>query len=117
MDDPFSIRLIEDLHHAGKPVAAVCHAPGVLRNARAADGNPLVQGCAVTGFSNSEEEAVGLTAVVPFLVEDVLREQGGQYSKVADWQPHVVTDGNLITGQNPASSEPTAAALLQRLGG
>lgn len=117
VDDPFSIRLIEDLHHAGKPVAAVCHAPGVLRNARAADGNPLVQGCAVTGFSNSEEEAVGLTAVVPFLVEDVLREQGGQYSKVTDWQPHVVTDGNLITGQNPASSEPTAAALLQRLGG
>jgi putative intracellular protease/amidase len=117
VDDPFSIRLIEDLHNAGKPVAAVCHAPGVLRNARTADGSPLVQGCAVTGFSNSEEEAVGLTHVVPFLVEDVLREQGGQYSKVADWQPHVVTDGKLITGQNPASSEPTAAALLQMLGG
>lgn len=116
VDDPFSIRLIEDLHNAGKPVAAVCHAPAVLKNARAADGNPLVQGCAVTGFSNSEEAAVGLTEVVPFLVEDMLRDLGAHYSKVADWQPHVVADGHLITGQNPASSEPTAAALLQLLG-
>jgi len=114
-EDPDSIALIEAMHARGKPVAAVCHAPGVLRHARAADGTPLVQGKAVTGFSNTEEVAVGLTEVVPFLVEDELRKAGGTYSKGADWQPHVISAGNLITGQNPASSEPAARAVLKLL--
>lgn len=100
---------------AGKPVAAVCHAPGVLRHVKSPDGKPLVQGKSVTGFSNTEEEAVGLTTVVPFLVEDMLKQNGGTYRKADDWQPYVVSDGLLITGQNPASSEPTAQALLKRL--
>jgi len=114
-EDKDSIALIEAMHRTGKPVAAVCHAPGVLRHARAADGTPLVRGEAVTGFSNSEEAAVGLTEVVPFLVEDELRKAGGKYSKGADWQPHAISSGNLITGQNPASSEPVARALLKLL--
>ena len=113
--DKDSIALIEAMYSKGKPVAAVCHAPGVLRHARAGDGSPLVRGKGVTGFSNSEEAAVGLTEVVPFLVEDELRRAGGTYSKAADWQPHVVRDGNLITGQNPASSEPVARELLKLL--
>lgn len=113
--DKDSIALIEAMHAQGKPVAAVCHAPGVLRHARAGDGSPLVRGKGVTGFSNSEEAAVGLVEVVPFLVEDELRKAGGTYSKAADWQPHVVRDGNLITGQNPASSEPVARELLKLL--
>ena len=100
---------------AGKPVAAVCHAPGVLRHAKTADGTPLVRGKAVTGFADSEEQAAGLTGIVPFLVEKMLRENGGHYSKAADWQPHVVVDGLLVTGQNPASSEPAAKALLAQL--
>jgi putative intracellular protease/amidase len=107
--------LIESTLAAGKPVAAVCHAPGVLRNVKAADGTPLVEGKRVTGFTNSEEAAVGLTEVVPFLVEDMLKANGGQYSKGADWHSHVVTDGLLITGQNPASSADGAKALLQAL--
>lgn len=110
-----SIALIEAMLLEGKPVAAVCHAPGVLRDAKAATGRPLVEGRAVTGFTNTEEAAVGLSEVVPFLVEDVLRQGGGRYSKAADWQPHVLTDGLLITGQNPASSEPAAKALLDLL--
>ena len=114
-EDKASITLIEAMQAAGKPVAAVCHAPGVLRHARAADGTPLVKGRQVTGFANSEEEAVGLTAVVPFLVEDMLKSNGGIYSKGADWQPHVLTDGILITGQNPASSEAAAEALIKLL--
>ena len=114
-EDKDSIALIETLLAAGKPVAAVCHAPGVLRHAKAPDGAPLVKGRAVTGFSNSEEEAAGLTAVVPFLVEDLLKDLGGRYTKVADWPPHVVIDDLLITGQNPASSEPAAQALLKLL--
>jgi len=114
-EDRDSIALIETVYAQGKPVAAVCHAPGVLRLARAADGTPLVQGKRVTGFSNSEEAAVGLTEVVPFLVEDELRKGGGKYSNGADWQPHVISDGNLITGQNPASSEPAAQAVLKLL--
>ena len=113
--DKASIALIEAMQAAGKPVAAVCHAPGVLRHVKAADGTPLVRGRQVTGFTNTEEEAVGLTAVVPFLVEDMLKSHGGLYSKGGDWQPHVVTDGLLITGQNPASSEAAAAALLRLL--
>ncbi|MDY1575927.1 type 1 glutamine amidotransferase domain-containing protein [Pseudomonas paraeruginosa] len=114
-EDVASIALIERAIAAGKPVAAVCHAPAVLRHVKGSDGQPLVAGKAVTGFSNSEEEAVGLTQVVPFLVEDMLKAQGGHYSKTADWQVHVITDGLLITGQNPASSEATAHALLNVL--
>jgi putative intracellular protease/amidase len=114
-EDKASIALIETMYAAGKPVAVVCHAPGVLRHAKAADGSPLVKGKKVTGFTNTEEEAVGLTKVVPFLVEDMLKENGGDYSKGADWQSYVLTDGNLITGQNPASSEAGAKALLKLL--
>ena len=110
-----SISLIETMYAAGKPVAAVCHAPGVLRHAKAADGTPLVKGKSVAGFTNTEEEAVQLTNVVPFLVEDMLKNNGGEYSKGADWQPYVVTAGNLITGQNPASSELAAKELLKML--
>lgn len=114
-EDASSIALIEAMFAAGKPVAFVCHAPGVLRHSKTPSGAPVVQGKAVTGFANTEEAAVGLTQVVPFLVEDMLRENGGIYSKVADWQPYVVTDDLLITGQNPASSEPAARALLEKL--
>ena len=114
-EDRNSIRLIETMLGAGKPVALVCHAPGVLRHVKTADGKPLVQGKRVTGFTNTEEEAVGLTKVVPFLVEDELKAKGGIFSKAADWQPYVLTDGLLITGQNPASSGPAAKALLQLL--
>ncbi|HVC15818.1 MAG TPA: type 1 glutamine amidotransferase domain-containing protein [Rhodanobacter sp.] len=116
VEDAHSIALIETTLAAGKPVAAVCHAPGVLRHVKAADGKPLVQGKAVTGFTNTEEEAVGLIHVVPFLVEDMLKQNGGNYSKAGDFQPYVITDGLLITGQNPASSEPAAQALLVMLG-
>ena len=114
-EDKDSIALIETTYRKGKPVAAVCHAPGVLRHVRAADGTPLVQGKGVTGFTNTEEAAVGLTGVVPFLVEDELRKIGGNYSKGADWQPYIIVDGKLVTGQNPASSEPAARALLKLL--
>ena len=115
-EDAASIALIETTLAAGKPVAAVCHAPGVLRHVKSPDGKPLVHGKSVTGFTNTEEEAVELTMVVPFLVEDMLKKNGGTYSKAGDWQPYVVTDGLLITGQNPASSEPAAQALLKMLG-
>ena len=114
-EDPQSIALIEAMYNAGKPVAAVCHAPGVLRHVKAANGEPLVKDKDVAGFTNTEEEAVQLTNVVPFLVEDMLKQNGGNYSKGADWQPYVVTAGHLITGQNPASSEPAAEALLKML--
>ena len=114
-EDPVSIALIEQAIQAGKPVAAVCHAPGVLRYTKGADGKPLVSGKTVTGFSNSEEEAVGLTKVVPFLVEDMLKAHGGRYAKAADWQSHVLVDGLLVTGQNPGSSEASAQALLKLL--
>lgn len=114
-EDVSSIALIEAMLAAGKPVAAVCHAPGVLRHPKTPDGTSVVQGKAVTGFTNTEEQAVGLTQVVPFLVEDMLKQNGARYSKLADWQPYVVTDGLLITGQNPASSGPAAQALLECL--
>ena len=113
--DAASIRLIEQSIAAGKPVAAVCHAPAALRDVKGSDGKPLVAGKQVTGFTNTEEEAVGLTKIVPFLVEDMLKRNGGNYSKAGDWQPHVLTSGLLITGQNPASSEPAAKALLEKL--
>jgi putative intracellular protease/amidase len=111
-EDSDSLRLIEHVYAAGKPVGAVCHAPGVFLHARGPFGLPLVRGRAVTGFTNSEEAAVGLTDVVPFLVEEMLRDNGGLFENGADWQPHVVVDANLVTGQNPASSAPAADALL-----
>jgi len=115
VEDKTSIKLIETAIGSGKPVALVCHAPGALRHVKASDGQSLVRGKSVTGFSNTEEVAVGLTDIVPFLVEDMLTEEGGRYSKGEDWVPHVVTDGLLITGQNPASSGPAAEALLAQL--
>lgn len=115
-EDRDSIALVEAFYNAGKPVAAVCHAPGVLRHAKTADGQPLVKGKRVTGFTNSEEEAVQLTKVVPFLVEDELKAKGGIFSKGPDWASYVLTDGLLLTGQNPASSQATAEALLAKLG-
>lgn len=113
--DQHSISLIEQTLQANKPVALVCHAPGVLRDVKNAEGRPIVEGKSVTGFSNTEEDGVGLTDIVPFLVEDTLKEKGGQYSKAEDWQVHVQEDGLLITGQNPASSAATAEALLKLL--
>ncbi|MCV2361094.1 type 1 glutamine amidotransferase domain-containing protein [Paucibacter sp. TC2R-5] len=112
-EDKVSIALIEAFARANKPVGAVCHAPGVLRHTQNADGSPLVQGRRVTGFTNSEEAAVQLTDIVPFLVEDMLKAHGGDYSKAADWQPYAVLDGKLVTGQNPASSELVAHELLK----
>ncbi len=111
-NDETSISLIESNYAAGKPLGFVCHAPGVLSKARTEGGAPLVQGKQVTGFSNSEEAAAGLTNVVPFLLEDVLQANGADYSKMDDWAPYVVTDGNLVTGQNPASSAAAAETLL-----
>ena len=114
-NDQNSISLIEQTLQANKPVALVCHAPGVLRDVKNAEGRPIVEGKSVTGFSNTEEDGVGLTDIVPFLVEDTLKEKGGQYSKAEDWQVYVQQDGLLITGQNPASSAATAEALLKLL--
>ncbi len=116
-NDRDSIALIESTYDAGRPIALVCHAPGVLRDAKGSDGAPLVSGRKVTGYTNSEEAAVGLTDVVPFLVEDMLKANGGDYAKKADWASHVVIDGNLITGQNPASSEDAAKAVVAQLVG
>jgi putative intracellular protease/amidase len=110
-----SVALIETMFAMGKPIAAVCHAPGVFRHVMAQDSLPLLKGMAATGFSNTEEAAVQLTDIVPFLVEDALRKCGAKYSKGPDWLPYVVVDGNLITGQNPASSEPAAIEVLRHL--
>lgn len=110
-----SIALIESFDRAGKPIGFVCHAPGALRHVKAADGKPLIQGRTVTGFSNSEEAAVELTDVVPFLIEDEFIALNANYQKGADWAPFVIEDKNLITGQNPASSEAVALALLNQL--
>lgn len=114
-EDAQSIALIEAFHAAGKPLSLVCHAPGVLKNARTPDGKPLVAGKKVTGFSNSEEAAVALTEVVPFLVEDMLKDNGGIFVAGDDWTPNVLQDGLLITGQNPASSEGAAEKLIAAL--
>lgn len=111
-EDADSKQLIEAFYAAGKPVGAVCHAPAVFRHTERADGKPLVSGLRVTGFTNSEEEAVGLTSVVPFLVEDMLTSNGGQYEKGDDWAEFVLRDGNLVTGQNPASSAAAAKEVL-----
>ena len=113
-EDSTSQQLIVDFYKADKPVAFVCHAPGVLRHVKI-DGEYLVNGKNVTGFTNTEEEAVQLTDIVPFLVEDMLKENGGNYSKIGDWSPYAVVDGKLITGQNPASSEKVAEELLKML--
>lgn len=107
--------LIETFHAAEKPVGLVCHAPAALRHTKGKNGEPLVKGKRVTGFSNTEEEAVQLTAVVPFLVENMLLENGGIFQKGDDWSSFIAVDGNLLTGQNPASSEAVAEALLKQL--
>jgi len=114
-EDSRSIGLIEAAIAADKPVALVCHAPGVLRHVKGPDGTSLVAGKTVTGFTNSEEAAVGLTDVVPFLVEDMLKANGGQFTRGDDWASHVVADGLLITGQNPGSSADAAQRLLYLL--
>jgi putative intracellular protease/amidase/catechol 2,3-dioxygenase-like lactoylglutathione lyase family enzyme len=111
-EDPVSIALLESFYNSGKPIALVCHSPGVLRHVTY-KGQPLVKGKRVTGFTNGEEEEVQLTHVVPFLVEDELLRLGATFEKLANWQPFSVTDGRLITGQNPASSTSTAQALLK----
>lgn len=111
-EDKVSQDLIVDFYSNDKPVAFVCHAPGVLKDVKI-DGEYLVKGKNVTGFTNTEEEAVQLTDVVPFLVEDMLKKNGGSYSKVEDWAPYAIVDGRLITGQNPASSEKVAEELLK----
>jgi putative intracellular protease/amidase len=115
VDNEASIRLIEEFWAANKPVSAVCHAPIALVNARDENGEFIVKGREVTGFTNAEEEAVGLTKVVPVLVEDTMIARGARYSKVADWQSYTCQDGNLITGQNPASSEAVAKLVLAAL--
>ena len=111
-ENAYSITLIETMLSTGKPVALVCHAPGALHHVVSSDGHSIIKGRSVTGFSNTEEKAAGLTEVVPFLVEDMLRQNGGHYAKADDWLPFVVTDDLLVTGQNPASSAPAATALL-----
>ena len=114
-DNAISIALIEAFVKIDKPVGAVCHAPAALVNVRGKDGEYLVKSKRVTGFTNAEEEAVGLTRVVPFLLEDRLKERGGVYSRGANWAPYVQVDGKLVTGQNPASSGPAAEELLKLL--
>lgn len=115
VNDANSIALIEKFNNQEKPIAFVCHAPAVLRDVKNADGKKLVKGKKLTGFSNSEETAVGLTEIVPLLLEDMLIEQGAFYSNGADWAPYAIQDGNLITGQNPASSNLVAEKLYESL--
>jgi putative intracellular protease/amidase len=114
-EDKKSISLLETFFQQGKPMGLVCHAPGALRHTKREDGDPLVKGKRVTGFSNSEEEAVQLTEVVPFLLEDILTSNQGLYHKGADWESHVEVDGNLLTGQNPASSKAVAIEMMNKL--
>jgi putative intracellular protease/amidase len=114
-EDKDSIRLIESFIAAGKSIALVCHSSGALRHVKAANGKPFVEGKTVSGFTNGEEEAVGLTKVVPFLVEDELLDLGAIFSKVKNWRVHTVVDGQLITGQNPASSGPAAKLLMDEV--
>jgi len=114
-NDKDSIKLLQSFYESNKPTGLVCHAPAALKNVKTSDGEFLVKGKNVTGFTNSEEAAVQLTDVVPFLVEDMLKENGGVYSKADDWQPYSVQDGNLITGQNPASSKEVAEKLFNML--
>lgn len=114
-ESPVSIALLESFYGSGKPIALVCHSPGVLRHVTYR-GEPLVKGKRVTGFTNEEEEEVHLTNVVPFLVEDELTRLGARFEKVPSWRPHAIVDGRLITGQNPASSTSAAQSLLEVLG-
>lgn len=114
-NDQKSIELIEGFDRAGKPIGLVCHAPGVLKNVKNGQGASFVSGKNITGFSNSEEAAVGLTNVVPFLLEDMVNTNGGIYSKGEDWGSYVQIDGNIVTGQNPASSEVAAKELIKLL--
>src|SRR5215467_5775526 len=114
VDNPDSIALIESFYNSGKPVAAVCHSPGVFHSVMI-QGVPLVKGKRVTGFTNGEEADAGLTQVVPFLVEDELKRIGGLYEKAADWAPFAVVDGRVVSGQNPASSTAAAKALMELL--
>ena len=114
-NDATSIALIEKFNRQEKPIAFVCHAPAALKDVKNADGTPLVKGKKVTGFTNTEEAAVQLTDIVPFLVEDMLIKNGGIYSKKEDWAAYALQDGNLITGQNPASSELVAEKLLESI--
>ncbi|WP_299802757.1 type 1 glutamine amidotransferase domain-containing protein [uncultured Shewanella sp.] len=114
-NDAHSIALIEAFYQANKPVGLVCHAPGALKNVKAADGTPLVAGKQVTGFTNSEEAAVQLTEIVPYLVEDMMLAHGALYTKGDDWNSYLAVDGNLITGQNPASSEAVADEIIKQL--
>jgi len=112
-NDKISIALIEKFNAQEKPIAFVCHAPAALKDVKDTNGNPIVKGKKVTGFTNTEEAAVQLTSIVPFLVENMLTENGGIYSKKEDWAAYAIQDGNLITGQNPASSELVAELLLK----
>lgn len=112
-EDTESIKLIESFASSGRPIGAVCHAPAALKHVKGPDGKALVSGKTVTGFTNTEEEGVGLTKIVPFLVEDMLKANGANYEKGKDWSSFVVTDGKLVTGQNPASSEEAARRLLR----
>jgi putative intracellular protease/amidase len=114
-EDPVSISLLEAFAGSNRPIGAVCHAPAIFRHPEDASGDSIVSGRRVTGFTNTEEDAVGLTDVVPFLVEDMLVSRGGLYEKGEDWASHVVVDGKLVTGQNPASSKDAATALLKLL--
>ncbi|RKS53041.1 putative intracellular protease/amidase [Gillisia mitskevichiae] len=110
-----SKNLIESFIANNKPVSFVCHAPAILKNIQDTDGNVLIKGKNVTGFTNGEEKAVQLTDVVPFLIEDMMKEKGANYSKIGDWQPYALEDGLLITGQNPASSSKVADLLMKKL--
>jgi putative intracellular protease/amidase len=114
-EDAASIKLIETMFAANKPVSAVCHGSAVFRHPKGPDGTPLVRGKRVAGYSNTEEAASGLTEVVPYLVEDMLKQNGGIYSKADNFQAHMIADGNLVTGQNPASSKDVAAAVVNLL--
>ena len=114
-EDTDSIKLLETFAQSDRPIGAVCHAPAIFKHPKGRDGKSIVSGKAVTGFTNTEEDAVGLTDVVPFLVEDMLKANGGDYQKADDWASFVLTDGKLVTGQNPASSEDAAKQLLALL--
>lgn len=116
-NDKASIKLIEEFYNHQKPIAFVCHAPAALINVKAENGHALVKGKHLTSFSNTEEEAVELTKVVPFLLEDELKKHGAHYSKAKDWESYTKQDGLLITGQNPASSKVVAELLLKVLKG
>ena len=114
-EDDNSISLIESFFMREKPIGCVCHGPAVLLHAKGPDGFPLVKGKRVTGFTNREENWVQMSEVVPFMIEDMLSNKGGLFSKGNAWKPHIEVDGNLVTGQNPASSKPAAEAIVQLL--